>query len=97
MQIYQKYHSKGLAFLSVNVVWDTEEPAKGFIAEYKLPYPVGHDADGKIGDLYGIEAVPTTFLIGKDGRIVDRVEGTLEEVKEIEDSLERRIKGALGK
>jgi len=97
VQMYQKYQGKGLAFLSVNVVWDAEGPARGFITEYKLPYPVGRDTDGKIGDLYGIEAVPTTFLIGKDGKIVDKVDGTQEEAKEIEDSLERRIKGVLGK
>jgi len=96
VQMYEKYRSKGVAFLSVNVVWDNDEPARAFTGEYKLSFPVGRDADGKIGDLYGIEAVPTTFLIGKDGRVVDRVEGSPEEVKEIENSLEKRIRGVLG-
>lgn len=96
MQMYLKHGSKGVAFLSINVVWDKDGPAKKFIEEYKLSFPVGRDVDGKIGDLYGIEAVPTTLLIGKDGRVVDRVEGSPEEVKEIEASLERRLKGVLG-
>ena len=96
MQMYQKYRSKGVAFLSINVVWDKDKPAKEFIEEYKLSFPVGRDADGKIGDLYGVEAVPTTLLIGKDGRVVDRVEGAPEELEEIEASLEKRIGGALG-
>jgi len=96
VQMYQKYRSKGVAFLSINVVWDKDGPAKTFIEEYKLSFPVGRDADGKIGDLYGIEAVPTTLLIGKDGGVVDRVEGSPEELKEIEADLERRIGGALG-
>jgi cytochrome c biogenesis protein CcmG/thiol:disulfide interchange protein DsbE len=96
VQMHQKYRSKGVAFLSINVGWDKDGPAKKFIEEYKLSLPVGRDADGKIGDLYGIEAVPTTLLIGKDGRVVDRAEGAPEELKEIEDSLEKRIKGVLG-
>ena len=96
MQMYQKYHSKGVAFLSINVVWDKDGPAKTFIEEYKLSFPVGRDADGKIGDLYGIEAVPTTLLIGKDGKLVDRVEGAPEGLEEMQADLEKRIKGVLG-
>ena len=79
MKIYEKYRSKGLAFLSVNVVWDKAGPAKKFVDEYRLPFPVGRDSDGKIGDLYGVEAIPTTLFIGKDGKLLERVEGALEE------------------
>lgn len=89
--MYQKYRSKGLVVLSVNVTWDKEAPAKRFVEEYRLPFPVGHDADGRIGDLYGVEAVPTSFFIAKDGKVVDRVEGASEDVKEIETGLEERI------
>ena len=96
MQMYQKYGGKGMAFLSVSVVWDKDGPAKKYIEEYKLSFPVGRDADGKIGDLYGIEAVPTTLLIGKDGKLVDRVEGAPEGLEEMLADLEKRIKGVLG-
>jgi peroxiredoxin len=94
--MYQKYRSKGVAFLSINVVWDKDKPAKEFIEEYKLSFPVGRDADGKIGDLYGVEAVPTTLLIGKDGKLVDRVEGAPEGLEEMQASFEKRIGGVLG-
>ena len=89
--MYEKYRSKGLEFLSINVVWDKDGPAKKFIEDYRLPFPVGRDTDGKVGTLYGVEATPTTLFIGKDGKLVGQLEGAPEDVKELESGLERRI------
>ena len=48
---------------------------------YKVTYPVGRDASGTIGKLYGIEATPTSVFIDKAGRLVERHEGALEEAE----------------
>ena len=80
-----------MVFLSVNVTWDKEAPARKFVEEYHLPFPVGRDADGRIGDLYGIEATPITLFIGRDGKLRERMEGAPNEVKAIEAGLEERI------
>jgi peroxiredoxin len=93
--MYEKYRNKGLAFLSVNVVWDREGPAKKFVEDHRLPFPVGRDADGKIGSLYGVDATPATLFIGKDGKLVDRVDGAPEQVEEIKAGLEYRIEKLL--
>lgn len=93
--MYEKYRNKGLAFLSVNVVWDREGPAKKFVEDYRLPFPVGRDADGRIGSLYGVDATPTTLFIGKDGKLVDRIDGAPEQVEEIKAGLEVRIEKLL--
>ena len=77
--MYEKFHGKGLVLLSVNAVWDKDGPAKKFIEDYRPPFPVGRDSDGKIGSLYGVEATPTTLFIGKNGKLVERQEGALEE------------------
>ncbi len=89
--MYRKYRGKGLVFLSVNVAWDKEAPARKFVEDYRLSLPVGRDADGKIGDLYGIDATPITLFIGKDGKLLDRLEGAPEDVKAVEAGLEQRI------
>ncbi len=88
--MYERYKDKGLGFLSVNVVWDKEGPAKKFIEEYRLTFPVGRDSDSQIGSLYGVESTPTTLFIGKDGNLVERREGALEEAY-----LEQRIEKLL--
>ena len=84
-----------MVFLSVNVTWDQEGPAKKFVEEYKLKLPVGRDTDGKIGDAYGVDATPTTFFIGKDGKLRDRVDGAPPDAQAIEAGLEERINGLL--
>lgn len=93
--MYEKYRTKDLAFLSVNVVWDREAPAKKFVEEYRLPFPVGRDADGKIGNLYGVDATPASFFIGKDGKLVYRVDGAPEDPEAIKAGLEFRIEKLL--
>ncbi len=54
---------------------------------YKVTYPVGRDASGAIGKLYGVEATPTSVFIDKEGRLVEQYEGELDEadfVKRVE-------------
>ncbi len=93
--MYDKYRDKGLAFLSVNVVWDKEGPAKEFVEKYHLPFPVGRDSEAAIGSLYGVESTPLTLFIGKDGKLVERLVGTPEDVEAIKIGLEQRIEKLL--
>ncbi len=93
--MYDKYRDKGLAFLSVNVVWDNEGPAKDFVEKYRLPFPVGRDSDAAIGTLYGVDATPATFYIGRDGKLVERVQGAAETPEAIKTELQQRIEKLL--
>lgn len=68
-----------MALLTINVSWDKEQLARTFIEVYRVTYPVGRDASGAIGGLYGIEATPTSVFIDKAGRLVERHEGALDE------------------
>jgi len=77
-------------FLSVNAHWDKEADAKQFIEQYRLPFPVGRDAGGRLGSLFGVEATPTSIFITKDGKLLERVEGGMEEA-----AFERRITALL--
>lgn len=65
--------------LGINVSWDKDQLARMFMGVYKVAYPVGRDASGTIGKLYGVEATPTSVFIDKAGRLVERHEGGLEE------------------
>ena len=78
-KLYDKYHDKGLELVSVSVTWDKEGDARKFVEQYRLPFPVGRDASGVIASKYLVDSTPNTFFIGKDGKIVDRVDGELDE------------------
>jgi peroxiredoxin len=44
--------------------------AQRYVGTLRLSFPLVLDADGRINTLYGVVGLPTTFLIGRDGRAV---------------------------
>lgn len=65
-------------FIGVNI-WDKESDARRFVQEKGIPYFLGRDGDESISKAYDIEGTPTTFFIGKDGKIVAVHEGGMSE------------------
>jgi thiol-disulfide isomerase/thioredoxin len=66
--VAEKFADRGLVFYAVNVAEDAET-IKEFLKTSKLEVPVAMDADGKITESYGVEGIPQTVLIGKDGKV----------------------------
>lgn len=91
--MYEKYHSKGFELLSVNATWDKDAPARKFVEEYRLPFPVGRDSSGTIGGAYRVDATPASFFIDKNGILVERVDGAFE--ADMEGEFSRRIEKLL--
>jgi peroxiredoxin Q/BCP len=60
----------------IGVSFDTADSHKKFAEQYKLPFELIADTDGKISDAYGARwgsknmSERISFLIGKDGKIV---------------------------
>lgn len=73
---YQKLRDYGLVVLGVNTtVQDDEAAAREAVQEWGLTFPVVLDRDGAVGQAYRLQAMPSTFFIGRDGRIRDIVFG----------------------
>ncbi len=75
--MYEKYHDKGLVVLGVNVA-DSRKIALDYLKENKVTFPIILDvspAARKAMDQYlalpDLGADPMTYVIGRDGRIVD--------------------------
>ncbi len=71
----QLYHDKkGDGFLLIAVSEDEERPKlDAYLKAKPLSFPVLVDRDQKLGKRLGITALPTTILVGADGK-VQRVE-----------------------
>jgi peroxiredoxin len=52
--------------LAVN---DSQRDAEAFVEKYGATYDIGRDPGGKLASQLGVVNMPSTFLIGKDGRI----------------------------
>ncbi|HLR71224.1 MAG TPA: thiol-disulfide oxidoreductase ResA [Pseudogracilibacillus sp.] len=48
-----------------------------FIDKYDLTFPVVHDTNSDVMDLYNVGPIPSTFFINPEGEIVDKVAGAL--------------------
>ncbi len=68
VELQKRYRDQGLAVIGISMD-DSPEPVKEFYAQFKMNYPVAV-GDEKLAELYGgILGLPTTMLIGRDGRI----------------------------
>lgn len=81
--------------LSVNATWDKEGPAKKFVEDYRLPFPVGRDSSGVIGSAYRVDAVPASFFVDKNGILMERLDGSPE--GDLEAQFTRRIERLLAR
>jgi peroxiredoxin len=72
MPVIEKYYrmlkTQGLEVLAVNVK-QSREVALAFTAQLDITFPVPLDPDGKMAKRYGVYAIPTNFLIDREGTI----------------------------
>ena len=67
--LQKRYGDKGLAIVAVNLDKDREF-ASNFLAEVPATFTVAFDPAGKTAESYKVKAMPTTFLISPDGRLL---------------------------
>ncbi|MGH9449501.1 MAG: TlpA family protein disulfide reductase [Terriglobia bacterium] len=77
VQLQQKYGPQGFQIIGVSMD-NGPQPVREFYQQFHMNYPVAMGNE-KLGELYGgIIGLPTTFVIGRDGRIYDKIPGAVE-------------------
>ena len=75
---YHVYKDLGVEVLAVNV-GEPELSVKNYVERKGMTFPVAIDEKLEVMDAYGVNPLPTTFLVDKDGKIVDIITGQLTE------------------
>lgn len=88
-ELYEKYNDKGLLILGIGL--DEEQALRRFMESHNISYPV-LIGNREIAQKYRIYAIPSTFVIDKEGKITSRHVG-LE--PEMQTTLEEEIKKLL--
>jgi peroxiredoxin len=67
-QLYDRYQGMGFTLLGVNV---DEEPtaAEKMLKEIPVNFPVLYDSDNKVSKQYQVKAMPSTFMVDRDGNV----------------------------
>src|SRR5579862_7485563 len=88
IELQKRYGSQGFAMIGISMD-DSPEPVVDFYKELQMDYPVAV-GNSRLGELYGgIPGLPTTYVIGRDGRIYAKHVGATDlsvfesEVKEL--------------
>lgn len=82
---YRDNRDRGLAILAVNMGQE-EDRVRAAARRLPVSFPLLVDPLSITTERYGVQAAPTTFIIGRDGRIHERVNGPLNAA-----ALERKI------
>jgi len=86
VEFQRKYKDQGFSVVGVSMDeggWGTVRP---FVEEHKMNYPVVIGTDQTAEEFGGVEVLPTTFVIDRQGRIVATHQG-LTSKDEIEDAI----------
>jgi peroxiredoxin len=67
-QIHEKYEPLGFTLLGVNVEPDSKE-AQAWLAKVPVTFPILFDRDNAVSSSFGVEAMPSSVLIDREGRV----------------------------
>ncbi|NOX37462.1 MAG: TlpA family protein disulfide reductase [Calditrichaeota bacterium] len=90
VRLYDRYKDDGLAIIGISLDRPGWEVVRPFMEKYNINYPIVLGNQKVVLDYGGIQAIPTTFIVNRQGHIVDRIIGYRPEA-----FFEKRIKELL--
>lgn len=70
-EMHARYANDGLVIIGVNLDHD-REAAEAFLAEFPADFRIHYDDTMQLAVEYEVQAMPSSFVIGRDGEIVAR-------------------------
>jgi cytochrome c biogenesis protein CcmG/thiol:disulfide interchange protein DsbE len=90
IELKRKYGSNGLEVIGISVDTDTKEDVIPFVRQKGINYPIVY-ADANVTEMYGgINSIPTSFIIDKEGKIAASYQG-LTSMSVYEDQIKKLI------
>lgn len=77
-RLQEVFGDKDFIILAVNVEADGPELVPAFLEKNPYTFPVLYDNKGVVQQLYSVFKFPESFIIGKDGKIVQKVVGSID-------------------
>ena len=77
-RLYTRLHGKRFELLAVSQDEDGKSAVEPFVKELGLSFPVLVDPERQVGERYGVWGYPETFVIDRNGYVVERVIGPRE-------------------
>lgn len=91
-KLYGELRARGFEVVAVSED-DGDEAVRAFLAREPLPFPVLRDPGGALAESLSVVELPTSFVLGRDGRVRARHNGF---VASVEPALRRELEALLG-
>lgn len=78
VQTQQQYQARGYRTLAVAMAYDRIDHVRHFARTRQLPFEVALDHDGQLAQSWQVRATPTSFLLNRQGQIVQRHVGLID-------------------
>jgi thiol-disulfide isomerase/thioredoxin len=86
IEAYKKYKGKGLEIVGISLDQDGWTKVTPYVKQSNINYPVVLGDEQVVQNYGGFNAIPTTFIVDKNGNIVDQHTGTMS-LKQLEAKL----------
>ncbi len=73
-RLHREYGTRGLAMVAVNFQ-ESKAEARAFADEFRLTFPILLDTKGAVTRSYAVRALPVTYLVDRDGKILWKAAG----------------------
>lgn len=75
-RLYRTLHAEGFDVLGISIDAPEDDPAvEAFTAEFELTFPIPRDTHKRVYGAYRVSGVPETFLVDRQGRVLERFVG----------------------
>lgn len=90
--IQSRYRDSGLTVIAINLD-ESRDLAESFLNTMKIDFTIAFDKSGQTADAFNVMAMPSSFLIDRDGKIIHKHMGFRQKDKI---AIEQSIQQALG-
>ena len=67
-RLYRRHKEAGFTLVAISVDADPKKIGP-FVSEHKLTMPIGVDPKMELAQTYGVRALPSSFVVGRDGNL----------------------------
>ena len=68
-ELQSRYGQDGFAVIAINLDESTED-AKKFLQQIPASFDIAYDPSGKTAEAYGLRAMPSSYLIDRNGQLI---------------------------
>jgi peroxiredoxin len=69
LEAYEKHHADGFEIIGISLDRDRQK-LETFVKQKKMTWPQYFDEKGALAQQYGVESIPTTYLLDGEGKII---------------------------